>query len=483
MGGQVGGFHNSQSEYLITIDGVINENFFKIKSRETNLENNLEISHCKVKNPITGNVDLFLGFMLKSKYDGTPGIREPVDICITLDISGSMSCGIGPNQNDSKTRNDLSVEAIVKLTEQLNDDDGIAINTFDETSHNIVPFRLKKDLTQKNIDDIKKIRPTGNENIYNALEGAMQQLLESRKKNKRIILITDLWAHDDDLKQFKQLFKRCVHECDIEITIIGISQDANSHLAKIVAYEKGCNYYNVLDEKDLEKYLVKQFNYLCFPYSYNIKIKYNSDSLKIVKCIGAGEKKIEGEGTNADICDIGSAIPSELTIVNGNIYMEGGLILLQLKNKNENNYNIDHSCELVLEYDDRNFNKIVQNYKYDIKNDNNEENFFSSDAIREGIALYYYTVMCNNLLNYKNAYNQNSFLDLNHNEALQIREQWKKELEKNEKYHDNRLIKSTVDFLKNNYIVEDGLVNHYERYVNKIYEASELDTPKRYQGE
>jgi hypothetical protein len=483
MDGQVGRFHNSQSEYLITVDGVINENFFKIKSRETNLENNLEISHCKVKNPITGNVDLFLGFMLKSKYDGTPGIREPVDICITLDISGSMSCGIGPNQNDSKTRNDLSVEAIVKLTEQLNDDDGIAINTFDETSHNIVPFRLKKDLTKKNIDDIKKIRPTGNENIYNALEGAMQQLLESRKKNKRIILITDLWAHDDDLKQFKQLFKRCVHECDIEITIIGISQDANSHLAKIVAYEKGCNYYNVLDEKDLEKYLVKQFNYLCFPYSYNIKIKYNSDSLKIVKCIGAGEKKIEGEGTNADICDIGSAIPSELTIVNGNIYMEGGLILLQLKNKNEKNYNIDHSCELVLEYDDRNFNKIVQNYKYDIKNDINEENFFSSDAIREGIALYYYTVMCNNLLNYKNAYNQNSFLDLNHNENIQIREQWKKELEKNEKYHDNKLIKSTVDFLKNNYIVEDGLVNHYERYVNKIYEASELDTPKRYQGE
>ena len=64
MGGQVGGFHNSQSQYLITIDGVINENFFKVKSRETNLENNLEISHCKVKNPITGNVDLFLGFML-----------------------------------------------------------------------------------------------------------------------------------------------------------------------------------------------------------------------------------------------------------------------------------------------------------------------------------------------------------------------------------------------------------------------------------
>ncbi len=263
MGGQVGGFHNSLSEYLITIDGVINENLFQIKEREMNLDNNLEISHCKVKNPITGEAELFLGLFLKSKYDGTPGIREPIDICITLDISGSMSCPIGALQDDKKTRNNLSVEAIVKLISQLNDDDGIAINTFDETSHNIVPFKLKKDLTQENIDDVKKIVPTGNENIYNALEGAMNQLLESTKKNKRIILITDLWAHDSDLKEFKELFKKCVHEKNIEITIIGISQDANSHLAQIVAYEKGCNYYNVLNENDLERYLVKQFNYIC----------------------------------------------------------------------------------------------------------------------------------------------------------------------------------------------------------------------------
>ena len=69
MGGQVGGFHNSLSEYLITIDGVINENLFQIKEREMNLDNNLEISHCKVKNPITGEAELFLGLLLKSKWN------------------------------------------------------------------------------------------------------------------------------------------------------------------------------------------------------------------------------------------------------------------------------------------------------------------------------------------------------------------------------------------------------------------------------
>ena len=481
MGGQIGGFHNSLSEYLITIDGVFNENLFQIKEREMNLENNLEISHSRVKNPITGEEELFLGLLLKSKYDGTTGIREPIDICITLDISGSMRAKIGANQDDEKTRNDLSVEAIVKIISQLNDDDGIAINTFDETSHNIVPFKLKKNLTQKNIDDVKKIVPTGNENIYNALEGAMNQLLESTKKNKRIILITDLWAHDSDLKQFKELFKKCVHELNIEITIIGISQDANSHLAQIVAYEKGCNYYNVLIANDLERYLVKQFNYLCFPYAYNLKINFKSNDLKIIECIGAGDKKNK-ENSN-EIFDIGSAIPSELKIVNNNIYMEGGLILLKLKQLIPNDSNKNCFCELILKYDDRNYNPKEQKYEYEIKMEENEGDYFGSKSIEKGIGLYYYTIMCNNLLNYKNAYKNHSFLDLNNKENEKHKEECLKQYEKYKVYHNNKLIKDVVDFLKKHYNTEDGLVNHSERYIEKIYDASEIDTPNRYQGD
>ena len=149
MGGQFGGMHNSFAEYSITYDGVINENYFPIQCRENLLLNNLEISHCKVKNPMTNEEELFLGLIVKSKYDGTPGISEPLDVCITLDISGSMNCKIGANQDDDLTRNDLSVQSIVKLVQQLNDEDGIAINTFDTESHNIVPFMLKKKIDPK----------------------------------------------------------------------------------------------------------------------------------------------------------------------------------------------------------------------------------------------------------------------------------------------------------------------------------------------
>ena len=226
-------------------------------------------------------------------------------------------------------------------------------------------------------------------------------------------------------------------------------------------------------------HLVKQFNYICFPYSYNVKIKYNSTNLKVVKCLGVGDKKIE-EGNNLDICEMGSAVPSELKLINGENYMEGGLILLKLKK--QNNKNINFSCELTLEYEDRNYVKNEQKYKYDVSNELTTDNYFSSKALEKGISLYYYTSMCKNLLNYKNAYNQNKFEHLRSPDSAH-QKQWDDDKEKYEKYHDIKLINKVMEFLKIHYLIADGIPNHYERYEKKMYDASELETPKRYQGE
>ena len=97
---------------------------------------------------------------------------------------------------------------------------------------------------------------------------------QSQQKNTRIIIITDLSAHDTYFWDFENLFKKYVHEGQIEITIIGISQNNNSHLSEIISYDRWYNFFNVLDSNDLKKYLVQNFNYVCFPYYYNINLKY-----------------------------------------------------------------------------------------------------------------------------------------------------------------------------------------------------------------
>jgi hypothetical protein len=184
-----------------------------------------------------------------------------------------------------------------------------------------------------------------------------------------------------------------------------------------------------------------------------------------------------------EICDIGSAIPSELKIVNNNIYMEGGLILLKLMKQTPNDSNKNLLCELILKYDDRSYNPVEQKYEYEIKMEENSGDYFSSKSIEKGIGLFYYTIMCNNLLNYKNAYKNHSFLDLNNKGNEEYKEECLKQLEKFKVYHNNKLIKDVVDFFKKHYNTEDGLVNLSERYIEKIYDASEIDTPNRYQGD
>ena len=59
--------------------------------QEKNLVHNLKISHAITIDRFTYKKDSFFGLILKSKYDGI-GKREPIDLSIALDISGSMFC-------------------------------------------------------------------------------------------------------------------------------------------------------------------------------------------------------------------------------------------------------------------------------------------------------------------------------------------------------------------------------------------------------
>ena len=56
---------------------------------------------------------------------------------------------------------------------------------------------------------------------------------------------------------------------------------------------------------------------------------------------------------------------------------------------------------------------MEQKYEYEIKMEENAGDYFSTKSIEKGSGLYYYNIICNNLLNYKNAYKNHRFLDLN----------------------------------------------------------------------
>jgi len=307
----------------VSFDGFINENYFLINTQEKNLVQNLEISHAITKNPITYKRDGFIGIIFKSKYDGI-GNRQPIDLSIALDISGSMSSIDG---NDAKSRLTLAKESLNKLVSIMDEkNDKMSLITFNHQTQNIFGLLDKKEIQQKFLNDLNTIRANGGTDLVGALKAAMNNLnMENiEKKEKRIVMITDA-VYKDSNDKLLNLFKQCVEEKGISITIMAISSESNLTLADKLSHFKGCNYFPICKSSDLETYLVKNFNYIFFPIAYETKLTIKSENAQIIKCIG-GENEIFDEYENRNnefapsapvlnneiIFNFGSAFSSEL---------------------------------------------------------------------------------------------------------------------------------------------------------------------------
>ena len=441
----------------VSFDGFINENYFKLNSQEKNLIQNLEISHSITKNPITYQNDVFLSLFLKSKYDGI-GNRQPIDISIALDVSGSMSCIDG---NDAKSRLKLAKESLKKLVSIMDKDkDKMSLITFNHKTEEIFGLLDKNEIEQKFLNDIDTIKANGGTDLVGALKAAMNNLNMENigNKEKRIIMITDAYYNDvnDDLLN---LFKQCVEEKGVSITIMAISSESNLSLADKLSHFKGCNYFPITNSSDLENFLVNNFQYIFFPIAYDTKIKIKSN-VQIIKCIG-GENSLIDEYNNKNnkdeapnpsneiFFDFGTAFSSDLIKIrnkNGdeNLYSRGGLILLKI-NPDDLNRNEDLKFDFCLEYNTFNNNKCSQNYSYSISNkkEDREIEYFMDNNIRKGIAIYYFVNILNHIVETYNKGNYNNYEQGNKNE--------------NKKEKDLRLLETKQavrEYLNNNFVLE-----------------------------
>ena len=142
MNANSGNYNYFSNWSKVSFDGFINENYFMINSQEKNLIQNLEISHAITKNPITYQKDAFISLMLKSKYDGI-GNRQPIDMSIALDVSGSMSSIDG---KDVKSRITLAKESLIKLVSIMDENDKMSLITFNHETQKIFDLLDKKEI-------------------------------------------------------------------------------------------------------------------------------------------------------------------------------------------------------------------------------------------------------------------------------------------------------------------------------------------------
>jgi hypothetical protein len=423
MGGNFGGSGNFNMHSMNTIvpyEGMINENYFPIRQRETNLSASLELFKSITKNPFNKQLEYFIGLLVKSKYDGIGRQLDEIDLSIALDVSGSMDSYVvkkptfkemyekgsenNANQNNvGKNRLTMAKDCLFKLIESMTDKMKMALTTFDTRSTVIMPLSPKQEL--KSISHrINSIESRGGTDLTEALKGAADCLAESTAKFKRVIIITDGW---DDRGNFMDLARE-LNKKDILITLLSICESSNSNMYSNFSELKGCNYYFILNEEDMEKYLIKQLNYICFPVLYDMKVNFESTDADLIKTIGCGEKneiKNEGEAPTPtfvtpkkELINTTTVFPSDLKQLNGIFYQEGGLILLKIKPKS-----LDKNCKinLKLSYNELEGNHLEMDYIIDFTTDE-LRNGVNSPEMKKGLAIYYFSKFLRKIKKYMN---------------------------------------------------------------------------------
>ena len=470
--------YNYYSEFsFISFSGFINENYFSVQSPEKNLVQNLEISHGISPNPFTYKKDAFLGLLLKSKYDGI-GKREPIDLSIALDISGSMFC---TDDNETKTRLDLAKEALTKLVSTLDEkNDRLSLITFNHKTEKIFGLLNKSQIEENELNKLENIKAGGGTNLMDAAISAMDNLdlNENNNKKKRIILITDAY-YDDTSEELFNLIKLNAQDLKVPCTVMAISSESNIALADKLCHFDGCNYFTIAKSSDLEYYLVQNFDYFFFPIAYQTKLTIISEKVRIIKCIG-GENDVLDELTNHENkrgenkieFNLGTSFSSKMIELDKN-YSKGGLILLKLSP--EDLYNINQNEEIKLyfslEYIQTENNlKSCQNYSYIIKpEEKNNKEFYKDNNIKKGISIYYFV----NALNY----------------LVESEKEKKNDKNKNNKERDMKMLETRQvieDYLKNNFGNEPDneenkrILNNYLNLVKKRYEGFKLFVVKFY---
>ena len=459
FGGARGIFTSDFSNYssvpsstTVTYEGIFNSTYFKLNSKEEKKAINLEISLASVINPISNENEIWLGTLLKSKYDGQK-INKLIDLSIALDVSGSMS----------GSRIDMAKKSLIQLIQKLNDEDNITISIFNNESKPIFPYQKVSELKKIDyISEIEKLNAHGGTDILKAFKSAYDLMSkENCNKNKirRIIIITDMEDRADE-----ELTKFCekISLEGIYITILGISSDFRTDLAEMTSHIKGANYVVIKESKDINKYLVEDFEYLCFQSATDLSLEVTSPYLKIERIVGSGKEGVEEKyeksdwnldqhkfysddfkqkifflllyfnrknmilpkpviltlcefmvpGVKKEISKILTSFPSQLKILGDNkIYVEGGMILLRLNKSTIRNENImKFELNYKNELEDK---KESLDMEYSFKKELIEKpNYFSDTKIETALSLFYFAKfnrrfmkICNNE-NKKKKYNK-----------------------------------------------------------------------------
>lgn len=203
-----------------------------------------------------------LRLALTTPAKGDIANAPPLNIAFVLDKSGSMA---------GEERIGYLKESLSAFVKQLRSKDRVSLVTFEDYEEIPIPSRLMNHAFF--LKAIAALEAGGGTNIYKGLMAGYKQVAGhfSRSKINRVILLSDGYGVtpvDEILKAQKPFTEK-----GIACSTVGVGEDYNYALLKLLASQGGGHIEHVGDAENLEEAFMNQLSSTLFPIAQSVEVE------------------------------------------------------------------------------------------------------------------------------------------------------------------------------------------------------------------
>lgn len=213
--------------------------------------------------------------------------RRQLRLVVTLDISGSMA-----DPMDGVSKLSVMQDALVKMSEQLDADDQLALVTFSTDAHTVLGLTSMDEAGRAAFASAVRAQvPTNSTSIEAGLTrayGILEPVADPGGAEDRVMLLTDAQPNVDatGTGSFMDLVRGGADD-DIGTTVMGVGLDFGSELGDAIAKVRGGNAY-YLDSRDtVNEVMGDEFSYIVSPAAYDLDVDVSpADGLSFEEAYG-----------------------------------------------------------------------------------------------------------------------------------------------------------------------------------------------------